>query len=56
MAIKLFIDHKLDASGKGKFLTRLVPELKKLGVKIVDFEQANVILGVNKFRKNVTQG
>lgn len=55
MAIKLFIDHELDRSGKGKFLTRLVPELKKLGVKIVDFEQANLILGVNKFRKNVTR-
>ena len=53
--IKLFIDHNLDSSGKGKFLTRLVPELEKLGVKITNYKDSNVVLGVNKYRTGVSK-
>jgi len=54
--ISLFIDHKLDESGKGSFLTRMVPHLKELGVKIVeDYKKADLILSVNKFRAGIIQ-
>jgi len=30
--MKLFLDYKLNESGKGKFLHRLIPALEQLGV------------------------
>lgn len=51
--MKLYVDHKYDDSGKGKFLTRLKPELEKLGVKFTDFKSCDIVLGINKYRKGV---
>ena len=53
--MKYFIDHGLDKSGKGKFLTRLVPALEKLGVVLTGFKEADIVLGVNKFRYKVSK-
>ena len=55
MAVKLYIDHDQDTSGKGKFLSRIAPHLEKNGVKLVDYKQADVVLGINKYRKGVSK-
>lgn len=52
--IRLYVDHKYDESGKGKFLQRLKPELEKLGVEFTNYKKANVVLGVNKYRKGIS--
>ena len=53
--MKYFIDHDLDKSGTGKFLNRLVPALDRLGAELVDFKHADLVLGVNKFRTQVSK-
>ena len=54
MAIKIFIDHPLDESGKGSFLSRLIPHLNDLSVKIVgDYKKSDLILSVNKFHAGI---
>ena len=53
MAIKLYIQYdKQNRSGKGKFISRLWPELEKLGVK-VQWEQAgaDIALGLTRWRE-----
>ncbi|MCP4651118.1 MAG: glycosyltransferase [PVC group bacterium] len=52
--MKIYLDHKIDESGKMKFMQVLIPELKKLGVKFSDYKKADLILGINKFRTGVT--
>lgn len=49
--MKLYIDYKINDSGKGKFLGRLIPCLEDLGVK-VSFKSkgADVALGVRRWR------
>ncbi len=53
--MKLYVDHKLDNSGKGYFLQRLKPELEKLGVEFTDFKSCDIVLGLNKYRKGVNK-
>ena len=49
--LKLYIEHGMDNSGKGKFLQRLVPELEKLGVKCSYTDtNADVCLCLTRFR------
>lgn len=47
--MKVFLDYKLNDSGKGKFLQRLIPALERIGVKIVD-KNYDIVLGVNRWR------
>jgi len=49
--MKLFIDYELNASGKGKFLKRLIPALEKLGVES-SFKNkgCDVALGIARWR------
>ena len=55
MAVKLYIDHPQDGSGKGKMLSRIAPYFEQNGVKLTDYKHAEVILGVNKFRRGVSK-
>ena len=49
--MKLFIDYELNASGKSKFLQRLIPALEKIGVES-SFKNkgCDVALGISKWR------
>lgn len=49
--MNLYIDYKLNDSGKGKFLKRLIPELKNLGIKTKFYPTGcDVALGISKWR------
>lgn len=48
--MKVFLDYKLDMSGKSKFLRRLIPALEKLGVYCVRSQKADVALGISKWQ------
>lgn len=52
--MKVFIDYKLNETGKGKFLRRLIPALKKLGVKTRFKEKGcDVALGISRWRTDI---
>jgi len=52
--MKLYIDYKINDSGKGKFLARLIPCLENLGVKCsFDDKEADVALGVRRWRSKL---
>lgn len=53
--VKLYIDHDQDTSGKGKFLSRIVPYFEQNGVKVTNYKEADVVLGINKYRKGVSK-
>lgn len=49
--MRLHIQYKLNDSGKGKFLKRLIPYLEDLGVKCsLKDKKADVVLGIRRFR------
>ena len=49
--MKLFIEHEEDITGKMKFIGKLIPELEKLGVKIVPKNvPADICLALTHFR------
>ena len=49
--MKLFLDYELNNSGKGKFLRRLIPALKKIGVETYFREKGcDVALGISRWR------
>lgn len=53
--MKVYIDYKLNESGKSKFLQRLIPALAKIGVEC-SFKQkgCDVALGISKWRSMTT--
>lgn len=51
--MKVFIDHSIDQSGKGKFLRRMMPELKKLGAEFTGLKECDIILGIKRFREGI---
>ena len=52
--MKLYIQYKLNDSGKGKFLKRLIPHLEDLGVKCsLKDKKADITLGVRRFREKI---
>lgn len=52
--MNIFIQYKKSHSGKYKFLSRLIPELEKLGMKIAKKEKnADVALGLVKWREKI---
>ena len=52
--MKLFLDYKLNDSGKGKMLQRLIPALKRLGVKTKFKEKGcDVALGISRWRSDI---
>ena len=55
MAVKLYIDHDFDTSGKGKMLSRISPYMEQNGVKLTDYAKADVVLGINKFRRGISK-
>ena len=49
--MKVFVQYALNDSGKGKFLSRLIPALKKIGVECRFKEKGcDVCLGISKWR------
>jgi len=49
--MKLFLDYKLNESGKGKMLRRLIPELEKIGVTThYKKKGCDVALGISKWQ------
>jgi len=49
--VKLSIDHAIDETGKSKFLTRIMPELKKMGVEcLVKDRSGDLCLHLTRFR------
>jgi len=49
--LKLFIEYEPNESGKGKFISRLIPELEEWGVKICGKqEKADIALSLTRFR------
>jgi len=49
--VKLYIEHRKDSTGKMKFISKLIPELEKLGVKVVPKnEPADIRLALTHFR------
>ena len=53
MSIKLFVDFKPSPSGAGRFCSRLVPALKKLGVLIRSSKDCNIALWIIRERTPV---
>lgn len=52
--MKIFLDYKIDGSGKGKFLTRLLAELGSRGHLVIDnAKRADVALGISRWRSKV---
>ncbi|MGW8324096.1 MAG: glycosyltransferase family 4 protein [Desulfobacterales bacterium] len=52
--MKLYIQYKLNDSGKGKFLRRLIPHLEDLGVKCsLKDKKADITLGIRRFREKI---
>jgi len=52
--MKIFLDYKIDDSGKGKFLHRLLTELGTRGHVVVDnAKRADVALGISRWRSKV---
>jgi len=52
--MKLFLDYKLNFSGKGKMLQRLIPALEKIGVETRHKEKGcDVALGISRWRTKI---
>ena len=52
--MKLYINYKIKDSGKGKFLTKLIPHLEDLGVKCsFNMKKADIALGIRYWRGKV---
>lgn len=50
--MKLYIEHKEDITGKMKFISKLIPELKKLGVQVAKKKgKADLRLSLTHFRE-----
>ena len=52
--MKLYIDYKINDSGKGKFLQRLIPYLEELGIKCsFKKKKADIALGIRRWRNEL---
>jgi hypothetical protein len=52
MAMRVFWQYPYNATGKGKFTKRLVPELEKLGVKVEfkNYKKCDITISYTRFR------